>query len=169
MNEAKSLLDGLSSKVAAQVEAEQQEALSKIDARWERLAAMAEFGDLTPEQQSKLKGPFDELKRSIQRQRLVAVMRDLVRRFDERDYVEQLAAMATWSEQARAQKTDAVTGESEGARELCEASVEYVTQTGLPVSFTKAWLASAADVDEYLAALKQAMLDAIASGKRIRI
>ena len=47
--------------------------------------------------------------------------------------------------------------------------VEYVTRASLHVAFDKAWLANAQDVDAYLAALKQAMLDAIEQGKRVQV
>jgi hypothetical protein len=47
--------------------------------------------------------------------------------------------------------------------------VEYVTQKALVVPFDKAWLADAADVDAYLALLKEAMLQVIQEGKRVQV
>ena len=46
---------------------------------------------------------------------------------------------------------------------------EYVSQSELGVKFGKAYLASEEDVDEYLDALKKALVKAIKSNRRIRL
>jgi hypothetical protein len=166
MAQAKTLLDGLQAKLGALVQSERQTALNKVQERWDRLAGMAEYGDLTPVQQAELRRPFDELKRTIERQTLVAVIRDTVQRFDLDGYGKQLALMATWSEQAR-QPTQP--GGDGSVTKVVELPVEYVTQRGLVVSFDKAWLADEADVDAYLAALKVAMMKVIDKGKRVQV
>lgn len=97
MNQAKSLLDALQAKMAALVQREQTTALTKVEERWERLAGMAEYGDLTDGQRTELRRPFDELQRTLERQTLVAVIRDTVRQFDDVSYPHQLATMAQWS------------------------------------------------------------------------
>jgi len=164
MIQAKSLLDGLQAQVAAVVQAEQQSALAKVEERWERLIGMAEFSDLTPVQQADLRRPFDELQRILQRQTLVAVIRDTVQRFDLDGYGRQLALMTAWSAQARRPAPD-----DSGERKVIEPTPEYVLQRTLAVPFDKPWLADEADVDAYLAALKAAMMAVLEAGKRVQV
>ena len=167
MNQAKGLLDGLQQQVAALVQAEQAAAVAKVEARWERLAGMAEYADLTDEQQSALRRPFDELARSIERQTLVAVISNEVQRFDSDGYRRQLEQMTAWSQQASTPQPTPGTADQPVA--VAEPRVEYVTQKALVVPFDKAWLADAADVDAYLALLKEAMLQVIQEGKRVQV
>jgi hypothetical protein len=167
MAEAKSLLDALQASVAAVVGREQATALGKVDERWERLAGMVEYGDLTDEQRAELRRPFDELSRTIERQTLVAVIRDTVRHFDDNGYRQQLATMAQWSAQARQPAPDPQGGSD--ATTCAEPRVEYVTRTELRVPFDRAWLADEADVDAYLDALKAAMMREIGAGKRVQV
>ena len=172
MTRAKSLLDALQAKVAELVSQERRNAAAKVDERWARLTGMAEFGDLTPEQQAALRRPFDELKRTLDRQMLIAVIRDTLQRFDTDDYSKHLAQMAGWSEQARNQPAVPAHGQpvaADGGRAFKEARVEYVSQAALTIPFEKAWLADETDVDAYLAAVKTVLIQAIREGKRIQI
>ena len=172
MTRAKTLLDALQVKVNACVRLERTAAGNKVDERWERLASMAEYADLTAVQQAELRRPFDELKRTIERQTLVAVIRDTLRRFDSDDYSKHLAQMAAWSAQARRPAAPVVDGQQDytaGKRQVGEPRVEYVTQAALTVVFDKAWLADEADVDAYLAELKQTFMAAICEGKRVQV
>jgi hypothetical protein len=172
MTRAKTLLDALQVKVNACVRLERTAAGNKVDERWERLASMAEYADLTVVQQAELRRPFDELKRTIERQTLVAVIRDTLRRFDSDDYSKHLAQMAAWSAQARRPAAPVVDGQQDytaGKRQVGEPRVEYVTQAALTVVFDKAWLADEADVDAYLAELKQTFMAAICEGKRVQV
>ena len=167
MTRAKTLLDALQVKVNACVRLERTAAGNKVDERWERLASMAEYADLTVVQQAELRRPFDELKRTIERQTLVAVVRDTLRRFDSDDYSKHLAQMAAWSAQAHTKAVD--DRGADGEKKIIEPRVEYVAQAGLKVPFDKAWLADEADVDAYLAALKAAMMTVIEAGKRVQV
>jgi hypothetical protein len=168
MTRAKSLLDALQARVGALVHQEKAATLGKIDERWHRLAGMAEFTSLTPDQQRQLQQPFDELKRTVERQTLIAVIRDTLYRFDERTYQTLLRQMTTWAQPVPAPHAPYAAGNAP-ARPIAEPPIEYVTQRALPVPFDKPWLADEQDVDHYLAALKQALLQAIHDGKRIQL
>ena len=168
MTEAKSLLDGLKESVAGLLRAEQSQARDKISERWERLAGMAEFGALTTEQQRGLQQPFDDLRENLGRQHLVAVVRDLLRRFDENEYPRILRRMTEWTQSAP-QPDPAGGSTDEQTPRVIEPPVEYVTQRALSVAYDKAWLADEADVDEYLAALREALLAQVRDGKRVQV
>lgn len=115
-------------------------------------------------QQEALREPFDRLQRELQRQTLIAVMRDTLRRFDQETYPELLYKMTSWA----TPKADGEEGK-DGAKGMGETEVVYVTKASLPVPFRKPWLADEQDVEEYLKALSQALLKAIHDGKRVNV
>jgi hypothetical protein len=168
MQEAKRLLTSLQEQVKVQVAQEKATALAKIDERWERLTSTAEFSDLTQTQQADLEHPFGQLKIKVKSQSLIAVIRDLLTRFDEAEYQQQLRLLTQLSATNRQpQPTKAATTGQEP--KVIEPRVEYVSQQNLPVAFSKAWLADEADVKAYVEALEKAMLAVIQDGKRIQI
>ena len=166
MQQVKGLLDELQAKVSAAVAAEREKNLRAVDERWERLAGMAEYSDLTPAQQQTLQQPFEDLKRSLQKQDLIAVIRDTVRRFDDVRYQDLLRQMTVWAMPASKSKSD---GNGAGDDCVVEPRIEYISRSTLPISFDRAWLADEADVDAYLAALKQTLMQAIEEGKRVQV
>jgi hypothetical protein len=52
---------------------------------------------------------------------------------------------------------------------VVEPAADYVAQGTLPIAYTKPWLADEDDVEAYLEALREALLNAIKAGKRVRI
>lgn len=168
MIEARGLLDSLQAAVQALVQAEQAQAVEKATERWQRLAGMAEFGDLTAEQQRQLQQPFDDLKATLGRQQLIAVVRDSLRQFDDRDYPRLLQRMTEWAQPAPEAPT-ADGSPSEQTPCVSEPPVEYVTQRSLTVHFGKAWLADEADVEAYVAALRETLLAQVRDGKRVQL
>ena len=172
MTQVKTLLDSLRVKVTAAVEKERGALLFALDARWERLAAMAEFGDLAPDQEAQLRRPFAALQRTLARQGLIAVLRDTLRRFDEIEYQSVLRQMATWSNEARRPVEYPVDGGGDSTPAptvIVEPPIQYITPAQLAVTFDKVALADEQDVDRYLAALKQAFMQAIGAGKHVQI
>lgn len=168
MQEAKRLLDSLRQQVTAQVQQEQKQAAAQIGTRWQRLAGMAEFNDLTAVQQTQLQHPFTALQQRLAGQTLIAVIRDTLNQFDRDGYNRQMAQMVTW---AKANTAPPPIDPSPGpeSKVIIEPRIEFVTQKTLQVSFNKAWLADESDVDAYLNLLKQAMMQAIEDGKRIQV
>lgn len=171
MQQVKTLVDGLRPQLAQRVTQEKEQTLAKVDERWERLAGMNEFAVLTSDQQAQLQRPFAELKRLIERQTLIAVIRDTLHRFDDREYQDQLRQMALWAQPAPIAQPQPSTGGKVLNEPRVEplVEVEYMALRDLNIPFNKAWLADDADADAYLSALKQALRTAIQSGKRIRI
>jgi hypothetical protein len=168
MQEAKRLLDGLQQQVTAQVAAEREQAVAKLNERWQRLTGMAEFDDLTADQQAQLQQPFTNLQERLSGQSLIAVIRDLVNQFDTGDYPRQLHRMTAWAA-ANTAPPPVETPPGETPKVIAEPRIEYVAQQTLRPSFAKAWLANEEDIDAYLDLLKQKMLAAIKEGKRIQV
>jgi len=177
MQQVKTQVETLLEKVTAQIEAEIIKAKEAVAALKGRLCGMAEFGLLNYEQQEQITRPFNEFNAAIERQTLIAVIRDTLRRFEENEYQRQLSQMTTWAQPAPTPKpapgSDGSATSDEGAKPTPparpEPRIEYVPSRSVKVSFEKAWLADETDVDRYLESMREALLEEIRKGKRIQI
>ncbi|MFP4396160.1 MAG: BREX system P-loop protein BrxC [Anaerolineales bacterium] len=169
MQEAKRLLDALQAKVAARVDEERETTIEQLESYWAQLERAEEFAALTADQQRQLRAPFDALAREIERQRLIAVMRDSLRRFQEKEYPQAWQQMTAWAAPPPAPQPEEAGGAPAGGPVCKEPTPEYVSRAALPVPFAKPWLGNEDDVDAYLRALRQALLAAIEAGKRVQI
>lgn len=177
MQQVKLLVETLLEKVTAQIEAEIAKAKETVAALKGRLCGMAEFGALNGEQQERITAPFNEFNAAIERQKLIAVIRDTLRRFEESDYQRQLSQMTSWAQPAPAPEPAPNPGGTatpdESAKTaspvVAEPRIEYVPSRAVKVSFDKAWLADETDVERYLESMREALLEEIRNGKRIQI
>lgn len=180
MQQMKTQLDALQSKVSAQVEAEIAKAKAKLAGLEDRLSTMAEFRALSKEQQRQVTLAFDECSVTMERQHLIAVIRDTLRRFEENDYPRLLSQITSWAHPAPspepAPQTDGSgTAKDEGASSApvppakAEAPIEYIPSRAVDIAFDKPCLIDESDVDNYLASMRKALLAEIRKGKRIQI
>jgi hypothetical protein len=177
MQQVKLLVETLEDKVKARIETEIAEAKETVAALKGRIEGMSEFGALNSEQQERIIRPFSEFNATIERQKLIAVIRDTLRRFEESDYQRLLSQMTSWAQPAHAPEPTPESGRTakpdEGTnsmqRTVAEPGIEYVPSRSLKVSFDKAWLADETDVERYLESMRKALLDEIHKGKRIQI
>ena len=177
MQQVKTQVETLQGKVTAQIEAEIAKAKEKVAALKSRLCGMAEFGALNGDQQEQITLPFNEFTADIERQNLIAVIRDNLRRFEESDYQRLLSQMTSWAQPAPTPEPTPEAGEAATPNEELiptppakpELCIEYVPSRSVKVSFDKAWLADEADVEHYLESMREALLDEIRKGKRIQI
>ena len=177
MQQVKTQVETLQEKVTAQIEAEIANAKETVAALKGRLCGMAEFDALNGDQQEQITRPFNEFNTAIERQKLIAVIRDALRRFEESDYQRLLSQMTSWAQPAPAPepapqpgntaRTDEGTQPTPPAKP--EPRIEYVPSRSVKVSFDKAWLADETDVERYLESMREALLDEIRKGKRIQI
>lgn len=177
MQQVKLLLETLQEKVAAQVGAEMAKAKETVAGLKGRLCGMAEFGTLNGEQQEQITRPFNDFNAAIERQNLIAVIRDTLRRFEESDYQRLLSQMTSWAQPAPTPEPALVLGEtatpdkglSPTPPAKPELRIEYVPSRLVKVFFDKAWLADETDVERYLESMREALLEEIRKGKRIQI
>lgn len=177
MQQVKTQVETLQEKVTAQIEAEIAKAKETVAALKSRLCGMAEFGALNGDQQEQITRPFNEFNVAIERQKLIAVIRDTLRRFEENDYQRLLSQMTSWAQPAPTPEPAPEPGETtkpdEGTKPTPPAKpelrIEYVPSRSVKVSFDKAWLADETDVARYLESIREALLDEIRKGKRIQI
>jgi hypothetical protein len=176
MQQVKTMLDSLQAKLALQIDSEINAALATVDALKERLCGMGEFGALKSEQQDEITRHFDTLSRKVKDQKLIAVIRDALRRFEDAEYQRLLSQTASWAKSSPGPSHAAETGPNQttgpggGSSTLPqEPSIEYVPSRSVRVAFPKAWLADEADVDSYTNAMREALLAEIRSGKRVQV
>ena len=60
-------------------------------------------------------------------------------------------------------------GDKGGGGAVNETPPAYIPARSISVPFGKAWLADEADIEEYLAVLRKAYMDAVNEGKRIQV
>ena len=177
MQQVKTQVEILQEKVTAQIENEIVKAKDTVAALKSRLCGMAEFSALNSEQQDQVTRPFDEFNAGLERQKLIAVIRDTLRRFEESDYQRLLSQMTSWAQPAPVPELAPQPGKAatpdEGSKPTSlanpELRIEYIPSRSVKVSFDKAWLADETDVERYLESMREALLDEIRRGKRIQI
>ncbi len=179
IQQVKVLVDTLHCKVTAQILAEIAQAKDASKALKERLFGMPEFSALSPEQQEQIALSFTEFAQSVECQKLIAVIRDTLRRFEESDYQRLLSKMASWTQVAptpdptvgsnKQKPMPAPHDEAEPTSIKPPPRIEYVPNRLVRVSFNKAWLADESDVELYLDAMREALLAEISKGKRIQL
>lgn len=174
MQQMKIHIDTLQKKITIQTKIEIAKAREHIVLLRNRLCGMSEFSTLSAEQQKQIAQLFDKFIRDLEQQKLIAVIRDSLRRFEENDYQRQLSQIAIWVQPAPssttgAEKTAALGETSTSLTTKAELPIEYVSNHSVHVLFEKAWLADEADVDNYLQSMRKALLEEIRKGKRIRI
>jgi len=177
MQQVKTQVETLQEKVTAQIEAEIAKAKETVAALKGRLCGMAEFGALNGDQQEQITRPFNEFNVAIERQKLIAVIRDTLRRFEESDYQRLLSQMTSWAQPAPTPEPAPEPGQpatpDKGTKPTPPAKpeprIEYVPSRSVKVSFDKAWLADESDVERYLESMREALLEEIRKGKRIQI
>ena len=135
---------------------------------------MAEFSILNKEHQAQLTRAFDEFNTTVERQILIAVIRDTLRRFEENDYPRLLSQMTTWAQPTSKHEETSKSDISDAGEKLSspvnvELQIEYVSSRELKISFDKAWLADEKDVVRYLESMRESLLKEIKKGKRIQI
>jgi hypothetical protein len=176
MQLVKTKVETLQKKVTARIETEITKAKDSVSSLKGRLCGIPEFSVLSGVQQEELTKPFNEISNTIERHKLIAVIRDTLRRFEEKEYQNQLSKLTAWAKPSPTPDNKSATKPQDGSGKpaplppvIKETQVEYVPSRSLRITFDKAWLADEADVDRYLKSMREALLEEIQKGKRIQI
>lgn len=158
MQQVKTQVENLEKKATAQIEVEIAEAKRTVAAFQDRLCGMAEFSALASEQQEQIVRRFSDFNSTLEQQKLIAVIRDNLRRFEENEYQQLLALLSA------PQKPEASPG-GQTKKNHCQ----IISIHSLKVPFKAAWLADEENVERYLEAMRETLLEEIRKGKRIQI
>jgi energy-coupling factor transporter ATP-binding protein EcfA2 len=174
MQQVKSLLDVLREKVAMQIEAEIATAKDTMTGLQGRLCSGPEFTGLSEEQREQIAKSFADCSGHVEKQTLIAVIRDTLRRFEETEYPQLLSRISAWSRvkvkpAAPAPDDFKPSSTPETVTSTTEPPIKYVTSRSVRVSFDKPWLADESDVERYLDSMREALLTEIRSGRRVQV
>jgi len=174
MQQVKTLVSTLQGKVDAHVAAEITKAKEAVVGFQESLCALPEFAGLNPAQQGQITKPFTDVVEQLNKQTLIAVIRDTPRRVKESEYPRLLSRIAEWSQVVVKPTSTGSEGHKpssspETTTKTAEPRIEYVPSRSVRVSFDKLWLADESDVERYLDSMRKALLSEIRSGKRIQL
>ena len=173
MQQTKAILDSLQQKVETQVDLEIQKANSVVDALKNRLCAMPEYTALSTEKQEQITKPFGDFIETIKRQRIIAVIRDNLRRFEDIEYQKLLSKLTVLAQPEKPPVREVAGSSSASTTKpistVAETPIEYISSRTISVPFDKAWLADEQDVNEYLECMRTLLLAEIKKGKRIQI
>lgn len=173
MQRVKPLVDALQSQVTQQIQIERDQARESVISLQNGIAAMADFGALAPDQQSQIMATFDRFLSFLEQQRLIALIRDRLRTFEERDYQQLLTQIASWVQPTSATELGITypngDKKQQGDKKIVETPGAYTLRQAIPIDFAKPCLADEKDLDDYLAALRKALLAEIQLGKRIQL
>jgi len=180
MQAVKSKVDSLQAKITVQIDQEVTIATEKCNELKARLCGMDDFTALSTEQQNQINRVFDQFNGTIHQQKLIAVIRDTLRRFEDNEYPAQLARMDTWAQPTP--PPPVITPKpGDDPHQVAESAatapppvstkkpVEYVSLRAMPVTYGKAWLSDEAEVDRYLELMREVMLVEIHKGKKIQV
>ncbi|MFZ4438677.1 MAG: BREX system P-loop protein BrxC [Syntrophales bacterium] len=168
MQQVKSLVDTLKADLEAKLAEEKGIARNAIKGLQAGLSIRDEFVKISSAQQSQLLLPFGNLLRNMERQTIIAVIRDTRRRFEDDDYPRMLTQLSTWSNPEPKKGADHPRPD-ENTVKVEEKVIEYVSGKSIRTAYDKLWLADESDVDRYLKAMREALLAEIRKGKRIQI
>ena len=160
IQKAKQAMESLTNKIQKKIEEERKEALQKAGEVRESIIRHYDFAKLTqPQQQSVLKEIDDEIRR-LESQRYIANIRQATYSISSQlktRLLNEIVSLSTPTDKA----------EDPGKPAL--PKIHYIRKENVRVSFEKRELQTEADVDAYVEALKQALLEQIKQNKRISI
>ncbi|MCK4820479.1 hypothetical protein KA005_32240 [bacterium] len=157
MLQAKQLVESLKEKLISGTEQEKEQVVNKVNSLKEKLQSLKEFESLKPEEKEDFIHPFDNFIEGLKPEKLIAVISDKYRRFEEKEYNDLITKICSY------------TIKPEKPGHVAEAKIQTVSSKAIHVPYNKALLTDENDVDEYLSALKDAFMKEIKGNKRIRI
>ena len=187
MKQVKSLIEIVSEKIDKKLKKVKQKALNLINILLDKITGMDDFLKLSPEDQKNIKRPFEIHIQNLQDQTLIAVMSDMLRRFEDDEYPEVLNKLSFLSmpkpsrkdSSKKANNTETTTetdnqytdtsGKDDKNSKINETVKEFVSVRKMTVNYGKAWVDDQAGVEAYIAALKKAMMKEINNGKRVQV
>lgn len=156
----KGTLEAVEGALAAQVAVEREQGLGRLAAMRDRLSADPDFGRLTTAQQGELLAVFGGLESRLGERSDIAGIREGVNRFEEEGYRQLLAKMAAWLRPVAVER---------GADWVEPVESVVVSLKQVKVSYGGVSLKTVADVEAYLAAMREGLMAEIDQGRQIQV
>ena len=188
IQQAKALLDTLKDQVQSACEQARKDAVDAIDLMQSRMQKTKEYAKLPEVRQAEFDAPFVKAMHSIKEAYLIAVIKDSPNYFEEHTYsalLQKMVALVTPrtisientvkstsepdNKSGQPNVTVKASDSTTDKREVKEPVVKYIAANKLKVPYESAWLESEEDVQQYVEAMRQVMLEQIRKGKRVQI
>ncbi len=154
MQGVKSQLDSLRQELDLRVESERQRVQQQLEAKAAKLKTIEGFLKLPPEQQSRFESEVSKAIQYASQTPLIAVVKETGNRFEEE----------TWP-----RLIDQIQQQQGGNGGKGGTTVETINLDRLQVAFDPVFIQSEQDVEAYLAALRQTLLQTVRDGKRVQV
>ena len=189
LQQLKPQLDALQQAIEAQLAAEKDAANARLHELELRLKGADEFGRLNESAATTLVRTFAEARAALQSQKRIAMIRDQLRRFEEDRFPQLLVQLEQLAKPPASTNTSGSTGDLGGSPVDSTVGTGSNGSTGgstptqakpamepklvpartIRINHPKPWLASEAELDEYLQKLREAWLKEIQAGNRVQI
>ncbi len=169
MQQVRQSIGRLRDRLQQRLQNELQAARERIQQLKSRAESTEEFAKLNKDDQQRIRAEFDETSKSLESLTSIPVIRDRLTQFESDRYSRILAEITRLA--APPPKPPGAGDETDpGDRpQAAKPQIEYVPIQKLTRDFDQPWLASAEDVEEYVAELRKKMLEAIQQGKRLQL
>jgi len=164
---AKAAVDRLRGRIVDLLAAERARALEDLDEHTARLQAMADFIALDGNGRDRVLAASVSARNDVQAARFVTVIRDRAQRYVTRDYPGQLTLAAELAAQARPPVPQGTSGRRPPQEP--QKTVHHTPAAMLRPKCDLAVVASPAELDEWLSALRAAALEELEKGNRISL
>ena len=182
LQQAKPQLEALQQAIANLLASEKATAVSRLAELQLRLQGSNEYIRLKSEQQAQLAAPFVDAQQSMQGQKRIAMIRDQLRAFEDNQYAQLLLQLERLarpqpastpvppvSPQPTAGKPNIDYPQPPSVELPNVAEPRLVPARTIKVGYSKPWLASEAELDDYLQQQREAWLKEIQAGNRVQI
>jgi hypothetical protein len=177
LQQLKPQIDALQQDIANQLANEKEAAINRLAELEQRLQATEEYDRISSTHQSQLSQPFAGVRMALQGQKRIAMIRDQLRHFEDERYpqlllqLERLAkAPITQPPNEPTGKTPTDDGNPMPTAPGCIATEQrLVPARTIKVGYARPWLASEAELDEYIKQQREAWLKEIRAGNRVQI
>ena len=162
---AKAAVAQLRQRITELLTAERQSAIAVVDDHVQKLRELPDFAKLKSEAQNQVLAKSDEARATLSSARFVTAIRDRLTRYRNQDYPSQLALAS----QLAAPPPAAPKAGDNSPPLPAPAAQTYVTAASLRAKCSLPYLSSEKDIDQWIAALRQAAIDELAKGNRISL
>lgn len=184
LQQAKPQLDSLAQAIANKLASERDVAAQRLTELEQRLQGTDEYAKLNPPQQTTLVQPFADARQALQGQKRISMIRDQLRHFEDVRYPQLLLQLEQLArpkpvEQPKSQPGSDTSAEKpipgssgDGAPTPAPVMVpepRVVPARTIKVGYSKPWLTSEAELDDYLRQQRKAWLKEIQAGNRVQI
>lgn len=172
LQQLKPQLDAFQHAINQQLAQEKAKADERLLELEQRLQDATEFGLLSPTDRERLTKPFGDARQGIQAHKRIAMIRDQLRRFEDEDYPRLLLQLEQLARPAPLDPAPEPAPASPGGATPSPVQApepKLVSARTIKVSYPKPWLASEAELDDYLRKQREAWLKEIQAGNRVQI